>query len=105
MVESSVSRILVVVKFFLHLSKDEQKRRFLERADTPEKNWKFSGSDMAEQAFWDQYQKAYEDMIRNTATENSPWYVVSADNKWFTRVIVAAGIIDTLASLGLAYPC
>ena len=95
---------IVVVKFFLHLSKNEQKRRFLERADTPEKNWKFSGSDMAERAFWDQYQKAYEDMIRNTATEDSPWYVVPADNKWFTRVIVAAGIIDTLASLGLAYP-
>ena len=95
---------IVVVKFFLHLSKNEQKRRFLERADTPEKNWKFSGSDMAERAFWDDYQNAYEDMIRNTATEDSPWYVVPADNKWFTRVIVAAGLIDTLASLDLAYP-
>jgi PPK2 family polyphosphate:nucleotide phosphotransferase len=95
---------IVVVKFFLHLSKNEQKRRFLERADTPEKNWKFSPSDMAERGFWDQYQNAYEDMIRNTATKDSPWYVVPADNKWFSRVIVASAIIDTLASLDLAYP-
>src|SRR5262249_29411278 len=95
---------IVVVKFFLQLSKNEQRRRFLERADTPEKNWKFSASDMAERAFWDQYQNAYEDMIRNTATKDSPWYVVPADNKWFTRVIVASAIIDTLASLDLAYP-
>ncbi|HWY71343.1 MAG TPA: polyphosphate kinase 2 family protein [Terriglobales bacterium] len=95
---------IAVVKFFLHLSKNEQKRRFLERADTPEKNWKFSPSDMAERGFWDQYQNAYEDMIRNTATKDSPWYVVPADNKWFSRVIVASAIIDTLASLDLAYP-
>jgi PPK2 family polyphosphate:nucleotide phosphotransferase len=95
---------IAVVKFFLHLSKNEQKRRFLERADNPEKNWKFSPSDMAERAFWDQYQNAYEDMIRNTATKDSPWYVVPADNKWFSRVIVASAIIDTLASLDLAYP-
>ena len=95
---------IVVVKFFLHLSKEEQKRRFLGRADTPEKNWKFSSSDMAERKFWDEYQDAYEDMIRNTATEDSPWYVVPADNKWFTRVIVACAVIETLASLDLAYP-
>jgi PPK2 family polyphosphate:nucleotide phosphotransferase len=95
---------IAVVKFFLHVSKDEQKRRFLERADNPEKNWKFSASDMAERGFWDQYQHAYEDMIRNTATKHSPWYVVPADNKWFSRVIVASAIIDTLASLDLAYP-
>jgi PPK2 family polyphosphate:nucleotide phosphotransferase len=95
---------IVVVKFFLHLSKKEQKRRFLERADTPEKNWKFSGSDMAERGFWDDYQKAYEDMIRNTATKHSPWYVVPADNKWFTRMVVAAAVIETLASLGVDYP-
>jgi len=95
---------IAVVKFFLHLSKNEQRRRFLERADNPEKNWKFSGSDMAERSFWDQYQNAYEDMIRNTATKHSPWYVVPADNKWFSRVIVASAIIDTLASLDLAYP-
>jgi PPK2 family polyphosphate:nucleotide phosphotransferase len=95
---------IVVVKFFLHLSKQEQKRRFLERAETPEKNWKFSGSDMAERAYWDDYQRAYEDMIRNTATKHSPWYVVPADNKWFTRVVVAAAVIDTLAGLGVDYP-
>lgn len=93
-----------VVKFFLHVSKDEQKRRFLERAKNPEKHWKFSASDMAEREHWSDYQDAYEDMIRNTATKDSPWYVVPADNKWFTRVVVAAAIVDTLASLNLAYP-
>lgn len=93
-----------VVKFFLHVSKKEQKRRFLERAENPEKNWKFSASDMAERDHWDEYQEAYEDMIRNTATKESPWYVVPADNKWFTRVVVAAAVVDTLASLRLAYP-
>ena len=95
---------IVVVKIFLHVSKGEQKRRFLDRAETPEKNWKFSSSDMAERKFWNDYQDAYEDMIRNTATKDSPWYVVPADNKWFTRVIVGAAIIDTLASLDLHYP-
>ena len=93
-----------VVKFFLHLSKKEQRRRFLERAEQPEKNWKISASDMAEREHWDEYQNAYEDMIRNTATKDSPWYVVPADNKWFTRVVVAAAVADTLASLNLAYP-
>jgi PPK2 family polyphosphate:nucleotide phosphotransferase len=93
-----------VVKFFLHLSAEEQRRRFLERAEQPEKNWKFSGSDMAERDHWDEYQDAYEDMIRNTATKDNPWYVVPADNKWFTRVIVAAAVVDTLAALDLAYP-
>jgi len=95
---------IVVVKFFLHLSKEEQKRRFLERADTPEKNWKFSSADMAERKYWNEYQDAYEDMIRNTATEDSPWYVVPADNKWFTRVIVSAAVIETLSALNLSYP-
>jgi polyphosphate kinase 2 (PPK2 family) len=95
---------IVVVKFFLHASKNEQKRRFLDRAEEPEKNWKFSGSDMAERDYWDDYQDAYEDMIRNTATKHSPWYVVPADKKWFTRVVVAAAVIDTLVSLDLAYP-
>jgi len=95
---------VAVVKFFLHLSKEEQKRRFLERADTKEKNWKFSASDMAEREFWDDYQEAFEDLIRNTATKESPWYVVPADTKWFSRVVVAAGVIDTLSNLGLAYP-
>lgn len=93
-----------VVKFFLHVSKKEQKRRFLERAENPEKNWKFSASDMAERNHWDEYQEAYEDMIRNTATKESPWYVLPADNKWFTRVVAAAAVVHTLASLGLAYP-
>src|SRR3974390_3206547 len=95
---------IVVVKFFLHLSEGEQKKRFLARADAPDKNWKFSASDMAERGFWDAYQAAYEDMISNTATKESPWYVVPADNKWFSRVVVASAVIDTLASLDPAYP-
>ena len=95
---------VVICKFFLHVSKAEQKRRFLERLDTSDKNWKFSSADMKERGFWDEYQEAYEDMIRQTATKNAPWYVVPADNKWFTRVVVAAAVIDTLASLNLAYP-
>ena len=95
---------VVICKFFLHVSKKEQKRRFLERVENPEKNWKFSAADMHERGFWDEYQNAYEDMIRNTAVKHAPWYVVPADNKWFTRVVVAAAVIDTLASLDLAYP-
>ena len=95
---------IVVVKFFLHVSKKEQKRRFLERLETPEKNWKFSPDDLIERGFWREYQTAYEEMIQHTATEYAPWYVVPADNKWFTRVVVAAAVIDTLASLDLAYP-
>jgi polyphosphate kinase 2 (PPK2 family) len=93
-----------VRKFFLHLSKNEQKRRFLERIEIPDKNWKFSASDAVEREHWDEYMEVYEDMIRNTATEKSPWYVVPADNKWFTRVVVAAAIVETLASLDLKYP-
>jgi len=95
---------VIVRKFFLHVSKGEQKRRFLERLENPEKNWKFSGNDIRERGFWNDYQKAYEDTIRNTATEDSPWYVVPADNKWFTRVVVAAAIVETLDSLDLEYP-
>jgi PPK2 family polyphosphate:nucleotide phosphotransferase len=95
---------ILVRKFFLHVSKKEQKRRFLARVENPEKNWKFSGADMSERGFWDQYQQAYEDMIQNTATKDAPWYVVPADNKWFTRVVVAAAVIDALDSLDLAYP-
>jgi len=94
----------IVRKFFLHVSKEEQKKRFLERIDNPEKNWKFSSADAKERGHWDKYMKAYEDMIRNTATMDSPWYVVPADNKWFTRLVVAAAIIDSLASLDLEYP-
>jgi PPK2 family polyphosphate:nucleotide phosphotransferase len=95
---------IIVRKFFLHVSRDEQERRFLERIDNPEKNWKFSATDAAEREHWDDYMEAYEDMIQHTATKDCPWYVVPADNKWFTRVVVAAAIIDALASLGLHYP-
>ena len=94
----------IVLKFFLHVSKEEQKKRFLERLDLAEKNWKFSATDAKSRAFWDDYMEAYEETIRETATKDSPWYVVPADNKWFTRVIVAAAVIDALASLDLSYP-
>ena len=94
----------IVRKFFLHLSKKEQQRRFLARLDRPEKNWKFSANDAKERGFWDEYMKVYEETIRETATEDSPWYVVPADNKWFTRVVVAAAVIDALQSLDLEYP-
>jgi PPK2 family polyphosphate:nucleotide phosphotransferase len=95
---------VVVRKFFLHVSKKEQKRRFLERIDDPQKNWKFSSNDANERDFWDDYMEAYEQMIQETATKEAPWYVVPADNKWFTRVVVASAVIETLASLDLAYP-
>jgi PPK2 family polyphosphate:nucleotide phosphotransferase len=95
---------IVVRKFFLHVSKEEQKKRFLERIDNPEKNWKFSSADAKERGHWDDYMNAYENMIRNTATKDSPWYVVPADNKWFTRLVVAAAVIDSLSSLDLHYP-
>jgi polyphosphate kinase 2 (PPK2 family) len=95
---------IAIVKFFLHVSKKEQKQRFLERLETPEKNWKFSAADLKERGFWKKYQKAYEDMIRNTAAVHAPWYVVPADHKWFARIVVAAAVIETLASLDLAYP-
>jgi len=103
--EQYLSRNGVVVrKFFLHVSKKEQKKRFLERIENAEKNWKFSANDAAERDYWDDYMECYEDLIRETATKNSPWYVVPADNKWFTRVVVAAAVIDALADLDLAYP-
>jgi PPK2 family polyphosphate:nucleotide phosphotransferase len=94
----------LIRKFFLHLSKKEQRRRFLERVENPGKNWKFSENDIKEREFWDQYREAYEDMIRHTATPEAPWFVVPADNKWFTRVVIASAIIDVLASLDLSYP-
>jgi len=94
----------VIRKFFLHLSKKEQKKRFLERLDEPGKNWKFSAADIRERACWDDYQKAYEEMIANTATKEAPWHIVPADNKWFTRLVVSTVLVDTLESLGLAYP-
>jgi len=94
----------VIRKFFLHVSRKEQKRRFLERLEEPEKNWKFSASDIRERACWDDYQDAYEDMIRHTATEHAPWYVVPADNKWFTRLVISTVVVEALESLKLAYP-
>jgi len=95
---------VAIRKFFLHVSNKEQKKRFLERIEEREKNWKFSANDAKEREYWDDYMEAYEDMIRNTATKNAPWYVVPADNKWFTRVVVAAAVIDALADLDLQYP-
>jgi len=94
----------LILKFFLNLSKKEQKKRFLDRLDDPDKNWKFSVADAKERGHWQQYQRAYQDMIRHTATRHAPWYVVPADNKWFTRAVVAAAIIEGLVGLGLAYP-
>jgi PPK2 family polyphosphate:nucleotide phosphotransferase len=95
---------VVIRKFFLHLSAKEQKKRFLARLDNSAKNWKFSSADSQERGFWKEYMKAYEDMICSTATDDAPWYVVPADNKWFTRVVVAAAVIDAMASLDLKYP-
>lgn len=94
----------IVRKFFLHVSHDEQKRRFLDRIEDPSKNWKFSSADVKERGYWKEYMKAYEETIQETATPDSPWYVVPADNKWFTRMVVASAVIDALASLDLKYP-
>ena len=95
---------IMVVKFFLNVSKKEQKRRFLERIDTPEKNWKFSKSDLAERKFWKEYQECYEDLIKKTSTDKSPWYVVPADNKPFARIVVASAILNAMDSMKLSYP-
>jgi PPK2 family polyphosphate:nucleotide phosphotransferase len=95
---------IAIRKFFLHLSKAEQKKRFLDRLDHPEKNWKFSAADIHERQYWDDYTKAYEEMIANTATKHAPWHVVPADNKWFTRLVVAAAIVDALEDLKLVFP-
>ena len=104
-VEKYLTRNGVIVrKFFLHVSKKEQLKRFLSRLDEPAKNWKFSNADAQERELWDDYMDAYEDMIRHTSTKDSPWYVVPADNKWFTRTVVAAAVIDTLSSLKLHFP-
>jgi PPK2 family polyphosphate:nucleotide phosphotransferase len=94
----------VIRKFFLHLSKKEQKKRFLARLEEPEKNWKFSASDIHERRYWDDYQNAYEEMIQATSTKDAPWYVVPADNKWFSRLVISTVIVDTLESLDLSYP-
>ena len=95
---------IAVVKFFLNVSKKEQKKRFLERLDKPDKNWKFSAADVVERQYWNKYQEAYEDAIRATASKAAPWFVVPADNKWFTRLVVAAAIVSTLEKLELQYP-
>jgi PPK2 family polyphosphate:nucleotide phosphotransferase len=94
----------LVLKFFLNVSRREQKRRFMERLDEPEKNWKFSAADVKERGHWRAYMRAYEEAIRATATKHSPWYVVPADNKWYTRLIVAAAIVEALEGLGVQYP-
>ncbi|MDP3010742.1 MAG: polyphosphate kinase 2 family protein [Methylococcales bacterium] len=94
----------VILKFFLHLSKDEQKKRFLERLERPEKNWKFSSSDLPERGHWDDYMQAYEDLINATSTDWAPWYIVPADNKWAMRAIVADVITSTLRDLDLKFP-
>ena len=95
---------VVIRKFFLHVSKEEQRRRFLNRLDQKEKNWKFSLADAAEREHWSDYMHAYQEMIRHTSTEDAPWFVVPADNKWFTRLVVADALVDTLQSLDLQFP-
>jgi PPK2 family polyphosphate:nucleotide phosphotransferase len=95
---------VVILKFFLHVSKKEQKKRFLERLDDSKKNWKFSMADVEERGFWKNYMGAYEEMIQRTATKHAPWYVVPADNKWFTRLVVSSAMIDALRGLDLAFP-
>ena len=95
---------IAVRKFFLHVSKGEQRRRFLQRLDEPEKNWKFAPADIRERAHWNAYMRAYEDMVRHTATPQAPWYVVPADHKWFTRLVVAAAIVDALEELDVRFP-
>ena len=94
----------MILKFFLHVSRDEQKKRFMERLDTPEKSWKFSLADIQERDYWDDYMHAFEEAIQATAGELAPWYVVPADHKWFTRLIVAGAIGEALDNLGLSYP-
>jgi len=94
----------IVLKFFLNLSRKEQKKRFIERLDRPDKHWKFSISDVHERRFWRDYMHAFEEAIQTTASERAPWYVVPADNKWFTRLVVAAAIVDAVEKLDLAYP-
>jgi PPK2 family polyphosphate:nucleotide phosphotransferase len=94
----------LILKFFLHLSKEEQRKRFLERIEKPSKRWKFSMKDVADRKLWDQYMAAYEDMIRQTSTPEAPWFVVPADHKWFTRLVVAAALVQELQALDLDFP-
>jgi PPK2 family polyphosphate:nucleotide phosphotransferase len=95
---------VVIRKFFLHVSKEEQRRRFLSRLEDPEKNWKFALSDAKERGYWKDYMEAYEEVIQNTADEHAPWYVVPADNKWYARMVVASAIVEALHNLDLQYP-
>jgi len=95
---------VIILKFFLNVSREEQKKRFLTRLDMPEKNWKFSSSDVQERTFWDDYMHAYQEMIRATASTHAPWFVVPADHRWFTRLVVAAAIVEAVEHLDLAYP-
>lgn len=95
---------VVIRKFFLHISPEEQRKRLLERLDDPAKNWKFSIADVHEREYWDDYMEAYEEMLRHTSSKQSPWFVVPADNKWFARLVVAAAIIDALEDMDLAFP-
>jgi PPK2 family polyphosphate:nucleotide phosphotransferase len=95
---------IAILKFFLHVSRKEQQERFLARIDDPAKNWKFSIGDVHEREHWDQYMHAYEETIKHTATKHAPWYVVPADHKWFTRVVVASAIVETMSALDLEYP-
>ena len=95
---------IIILKFFLHLSREEQKKRFMKRLNTPQKNWKFSASDVHERKFWGDYMRAYEEAIRATASKHAPWFVVPADNKWFTRLAVAAAIVEAVEQLDLTYP-
>jgi len=95
---------VIILKFFLQVSREEQKKRFLKRLDTPEKNWKFSASDVHERKFWDDYMRAYEEAIRATASKHAPWFVVPADKKWFTRLVVASAIVEAVEQLDLTYP-
>jgi PPK2 family polyphosphate:nucleotide phosphotransferase len=94
----------IILKFFLHLSREEQKKRFMKRLDQPEKNWKFSPADVHERGYWDDYMHAFEEAIRATASPHAPWFVVPADNKWFTRLVVAAAIVEAVEKLDLSYP-
>jgi len=94
----------IIRKFFLNVSKEEQKKRFLERLEDSKKNWKFSMDDIKERKFWDDYQEAYEEMVQNTATKRAPWYVIPADNKWYGRLVIASAIIDALNGLDLKFP-
>jgi PPK2 family polyphosphate:nucleotide phosphotransferase len=95
---------VMIRKFFLHISKEEQRQRFLARLDDSKKNWKFSMDDIKERGFWKDYKEVYEEMVQRTATKHAPWYVVPADNKWFARLIVAAGIVEALSDLDLKFP-